>query len=227
MNASADVDMTIEDFVRMRGISRLVHFTPLNNLLGIYEIGALWAKSKIESYAKEHNDCFLLDYIRWNDGLRLDGRCDCINMSVQRINHALFDRFRKKFAQCDVWCVLEFPPTLLERDGVVFTIGNAASSYVRAHGSGCGIKALKAMFADPVVVGNCYGTTMSTRGGVPKNCPTNRQAEVMIPGAISCSEVSGIVFANEEHACRAARALHVAYPGLDLPPIRVCPADFE
>ena len=61
MNASVDGDMTIEDFVRIRGISRLVHFTPLNNLLGIYEIGALWAKSKIESYAKEHNDCFLLD----------------------------------------------------------------------------------------------------------------------------------------------------------------------
>lgn len=217
----------IEDFIRERGISRLVHFTPLINLIGIYEIGALWARSQIDGFAKEHDNFFLLDYIRWNDKFRLDGRMDCINLSIQRINHVLFRSFRNKFNQCDVWCILEFSPELMERDGVVFTVGNAASSDVRAHGTGIGVEALKAMFMDQVEVGNFYGRKIFTRANVPNNCPTNRQAEVMIPEEISCKKIKGIVFQYEEHAKRARRALRVDNPNVELPEIKVCFDDFQ
>lgn len=217
----------ILDFVAKRGISRLVHFTPLHNLLGIFETGALWSRAKIKEYAKEHNDFFLLDYIRWNDDLRLDGRKECINLSIQRPNGVLFSSFRKRISDAEIWCVLEISPTVMARTGAIFTVGNAASSYVKAHGAGMGLSALQAMFADRVVVGNNFGRRICTRNGLPENCPTSMQAEVMVSGAIDLKEVMGMVFQCEEHARRAMRALQVAYPGLVLPAIKVSPKDFE
>ena len=216
----------IQAFVKERGITRLVHFTPFCNLLGVYEMGALWAKQKIETVAQSKSDFFLLDYIRWNDGLRLDGRRDCINLSIQRINQYLFTSFKKKFTECDIWCILEISPEILAAEGVSFTVGNAASSYVRNCGTGIGIDALKAMFTDSVVVGNMYGRRVSTRMGVPNNCPTDRQAEVMFPDEINVKYIQGIVVESEEHHAMVSRALQIEYPEMKLPQVRVCHEDF-
>lgn len=227
MRVEDNYSKQVLDFVAMRGVTRLVHFTPLHNLLGIFETRALWSRAKIKEYAKEHNDFLLLDYIRWNDELRLDDRKEYINLSIQRPNSVLFSSFRNRIHDADVWCVLEISPTIMARSEALFAIGNAASSYVKKHGIGKGLGALQAMFADQVVVGNSYGRRICTRNGVPKNCPTNIQAEVMVSGDIELKEITCMCFQCEEHARRAKRALQIAYPDLMLPKIKVCAKDFE
>ena len=76
----------IMDFVKCRGITRLVHFTPFLNLCGMFNRGGIWPRAKLEDYNKENPDEDMMAYINWNDKLRLDGRNDCINLSIQRIN---------------------------------------------------------------------------------------------------------------------------------------------
>ena len=95
---------SIHDFIVQRGITRLVHFTPFENLLGIYNERCIMPVEMIEEQARVKNDDFLLDYIRFNDESRLDGRRDCINLSIQRINNFLFRRFKERFERsCDLW----------------------------------------------------------------------------------------------------------------------------
>lgn len=177
----------------------------------------------IEEQARVKNDDFLLDYIRFNDESRLDGRRDCINLSIQRINNFLFRRFKERFERsCDLWCILEINPAVAEKTDVVFTIANAASSYVKRYGTKSGIEGLKAMFADSVNTGK----RTESRAGVPENCPTSRQAEVLYPGKISTDDIHSIIVQNEEYGDRVNAALEMEKVN-PLPKIRVSPDDFS
>ncbi len=217
----------IRAFARARGISRLVHFTPLNNLLGIANLRGIWARRKIAAYAQKENDDFLLDYISYNDAQRFDKRMDCVNLSIEHINHFLFWRFREKFDLCDIWCVIEIDPACLEKEGVVFTTGNAASSYVRAHGSASGIDGLKALYADSVASGNLNGTRVDVRSAsLGSAYPTNSQAEVLFPEEIPLSCIKTFVFEDEGKCARARAALELDNPGVKLPPCLVRASDF-
>lgn len=218
---------SIAQFVQKRGITRLVHFTPLINLIGIYEMGAILSRDKIEDYATKHNDCFLLDYIKYNDSFRYDGRRDCINLSIQRINRSLYHRFCEKFVGCDVWCILELSTKLLEHEDVVFAIGNAASTYVRNFGLGTGIEGLKALFANKVNVKNASSSYVISRSEVPENCPTDRQAEVLYPAQIPLSYVNGVIVSNDEHKSRVYAALQADAQNIVASKIKVDAMAFE
>ena len=163
-----------------------------------------------------------MDYIKWNDKLRLDKREDCINLSIQRINIFLFKRF-KDFPHGKPWCILEINPICMQGMGVYFTIANAASTWVKRYGTHKGIVGLKELYADCIN----DGKREERRGiHIPMNCPTSRQAEVLYPGVIDISLIKGLVFESDEDAKRARGMLKTECPSINLPPIKVSPSDF-
>ncbi|MGN0827278.1 MAG: DarT ssDNA thymidine ADP-ribosyltransferase family protein [Kiritimatiellia bacterium] len=216
----------IAAFAQERGITRLVHFTPLMNLCGIYNLHGLKPRRQIIEYAQAHEDKSILDYIKWNDSDRHDGRLDCINLSIQRINTSLFHAFKRKIpnAATWTWCILEIDPVCLQHANVLFTIANAAATEVRRHGTGGGIEGLKKLFAPEVFDGKC---SITRTGATPKNTPTSPQAEVLYPGEIGLDLIRGLVFESTDHARQAYGMLSLECPGIQLPPLKIVPGDFN
>ena len=219
-------------YIASRGIHRLVHFSPRRNLIGIFQMGGLWARGRLIAYAKEHEDADMMAYVTWNDAVRLDGRQDCINLSIERINLYLFNVFRRKFEERfgdnEPWCVIEIDPSVMLMSEVVFARANAASSSVKASGTAPGLKGLMALYADRVVTPKRYGTRVDERApDLPLACPTSIQAEVMVPGTIPLSKVIGLVFANEDDMVQVKAMLRIQFPSTKLPPMRVNAAEFK
>lgn len=212
----------IMDFTQKRGITRLVHFTPFLNLCGMFNRGGIWPRSKLEDYDKKNPDEDIMSYINWNDKLRLDGRNDCINLSIQRINSFLFARF-KDFPHGKPWCLLEVNPICLQHSGVLFTVANAASTWVRNNGTQDGIEGLKKLYAAKISDGK---RLHERKKETPENCPTSRQAEVLYPGVIDISLINGLVFATNEDAVQAKAMLMTDCPNVALPPVKVVRSDF-
>lgn len=126
-----ELDTAILAALERHTITRLIHFTPLVNLLGMLDCHAIMPMDRVRAYAAAHPESDLLDYIQRNDRLRLDRRTDCINLSLQRTNAGLFRRFRTNLCnlmgvQDLAWCVLELDPTLCAHPGVNFTTTLAA-----------------------------------------------------------------------------------------------------
>ena len=222
----------MREFIANRGIRRLVHFTSRRNLIGIFKLGALVARQKVQKYAEANSEEDLMAILKWNDRLRLDGRKDCINLSIEQINGFLFDVFRKKFEEEfhdeEPWCVIEIDPDVLLMPGVVFTTSNAASSYVRAHGTAPGLKGLQALYAQRIVTPTIRSTRIDERSlDMPDACPTSRQAEALVPGEIPLSRILGLVFMSEEDRIGVNVMLEMQFPGMKLPPMRVSEDEFR
>lgn len=189
--------MSIPSIIQSRTITQLVHFTPFSNLLGVFECGGVIPRRDLLERARAlaaTGEQFLLDYITFNDDARFDNRTDCVNLSIQHPNTALFDSFRHRFPGAIPWFVLLLDPQLCADPGVVFTTGNAASSIVRSEGAGTGETAFERIFAPTVVAGSfSTGRQMLVRpDALPACLPTNPQAEVLYPGTIPCSRILSI-----------------------------------
>lgn len=212
---------------RERSITRLVHFTPLINLLSIVEMRAIIARDRVLEIARQKADRHLMDYIEFNDRLRLDRHTGHINLSVQHPNAFLFRRFREACAWCDVWCVLMVAPECLALPGVLFSRGNAASSHVCRTGTGSTAADFLALFAENLVSANQYGSRSIKRNGLASCYPTDPQAEVMVPCEIPLGRVTGIAFESEAAKVRAAAALQVLLNDTALPGLVVLPQLFQ
>lgn len=218
----------IANYAVERGISRLVHFTPFLNLLGIYSLGGIKSRDRVLEYATRYQEEDLMAYIAWNDTLRLDRRTDCINLSIQRMNVPLFTRFKREFPQGAPWCILEISTECLQKNGALFTVANAAATSVRYGGTAGGIDGLKAVFQDKIIVRKRYGVDTYTRGvGFPSNWPTCVQAEVLYPGEIDLKYITGLIFESSEDAARAKAMLELECCGRALPQIKILPEEFK
>lgn len=149
----------------------------------------------------------LLDYIRINDELRLDGRRDCINLSIQHPNTCLFRRFRERHVACDLWLVLSFSAVLLDAPGALFTTGNAAATAVKRHGTAGGVSGFEALFADGCALPGMPAGRMVPRGRLAPCHPTSIQAEVLLPAAIPVDRIAAISAETREGAARTAALL--------------------
>ena len=219
-------------FIADRGIHRLVHFSPRRNLIGMFQLGGLWARGRLIEYAKAHQDADMMAYVTWNDSVRLDGRQDCINLSVERINAFLFDVFKRKFEERfgdeEPWCVIEINPSVMLKEGVVFTKANAASSFVRSSGTASGLAGLQSLYENKIVVPKRYKVQVDERtADLPRACPTSVQAEVMVPREIPLSDVIGLVFNDEDDMLQVKAMLGIQFPSLRLPPMRVSAEEFR
>lgn len=217
----------ISAYAKERGVSRLVHFTPFLNLLGIFTTGGIMPKDCVLEYARSHQDEDLLAYIRWNDALRLDRRTDCVNLSIQGINEPLFRRFKANFPQGEPWCIIEIDPVCLQKDGALFAVANAAATAVRIKGTRAGLWGLKALFAESVTVSKAYGVETCRRdASMARNRSTSIQAEVLFPGTIPLSLIRGLLFETRDGAARARAMLQNEVPKAELPEIKVVPSEF-
>jgi len=163
----------IQFFVESRGIKRLIHFTPVENLGSILERG-ICPRSLLDKEIK--------DKYKKVDGYRFDGNLDSVSMSITFPNYQMFYLKRAGAQRADesFWVVLEVDPEIMWTHECAFYPHNAASGrfsrYEFSHFSS--LDKLRAMFDE-------LGRNSST----PHDCPTDPQAEIMVKGAIPAEKI--------------------------------------
>jgi hypothetical protein len=197
-----------------RSITRVCHFTQTRKLAHI-----LSSVDGILSNARLRADS--ADVFDANDPRRLDNRPNDINCSVEYPNTWMLDvmKDREKFFQD--WIVLILSRDLLWAAGTEFSDYNAASaSSVIAAGE----IGFTRMFADRV--SSKGGHTRSRPAAMLLSCPTDDQAEVLIPGQVRRASIIGAAVPSKEAAIVERRRLSVFK---DIPKIRwfVVPAFFD
>jgi len=164
-----------------RGITRLCHFTPSRNLAQI-----LTGKVGILSTRKLQDD--ERSVFAPTDLQRLDGFRDHISCTIEFPNAWYFDRARSNELLFKDWVVLFIDPKYLWRYGTKFCPRNAAASFGSQVATG--EDAFRALFA-PNTVG-AYGKTYVRTAGRLDCCPTDEQAEVLIPDVIAMGDILGV-----------------------------------
>ena len=185
-----------------RNITQVVHFTTLSGAVGIL------ASRAIKSRTKLPKDMHLRYVYQPNARTRKDQAwLDYVNLSVERINAWMFDHSTEWHADEDnPWVVFSFHPQILAHPGVVFTTTN---NIYPACSRGEGLGGFDAMFAE-TVIGRF--DSVHDRIGTPENWTTERQAEVLYPGMLSCEYLQRIDVQLEESLDRVYGILG----GLDL-----------
>ena len=202
--------------VEGRGISQIVHFTTVRGAVGILATQAVKSRKRLpeEKY---------LEYVyRPNAVTRKDVEwLDYVNLSIERINDWMFDHSERwHVGTGNPWVLLSFHPRILTHPGVVFTTtNNIYPSCRRAEG----LDGFLQMFTEPV-----YGryNVRHNRTNKLASWPTDRQAEVLYPGELSCDHLQRIDVQLEE----ALDDIHGILGGLDLDldiPVSLAPEVFE
>ena len=171
-----------------RGITQVVHFTTLRGAVGVLAANALKSRARLS------NDEYLERVYRPNANIRKDPDwLDYVNLSIERINEWMFQRSTRWHPlEVGSWVVLSFHPRILSHPGVVFTTTNNIYGYCeRAEGLG----GFHRMFAETV---RGYFGQVRNREGKLESWPTDRQAEVLYPGEVSCDHLQRIDVQREE-----------------------------
>jgi hypothetical protein len=171
---------------RERGISEIVHFTMMKNLIGILST-ALLCRSLVSS---EHYVQAVYDpncSSRYKDAAWID----YVNLSISRINPWMFGPSRRWHPGA-TWVILSFDVEILGHPGVVFTTtNNAYDTCLRAEG----LAGFKRMFEDPV---SGYNGRQKSRSHLDPNMTTDHGAEVLYPISLDMSYVRTIYAQKDE-----------------------------
>lgn len=182
--------MTIEEIVRQRGITEILHFTTNRGLLGVLHSRFLKSKERLQTDQQ-------LEFIfNANAPFRKDLEwLDYVNLSVSRINSRFFDISKNRWHRDrDIWwCVLSFAPIILSHSGVYFTTTNNMYTGVRR---AQGPEGLEGMFAGKIV--QWHSSSVVRDPESPAAYPTCMQAEVLYPGELSTSFLRKVYVACDE-----------------------------
>lgn len=209
----------VADAARQLGITQVVHFTSQKGALGVL---ASWA---VQSRARLPDDGYLEYIYEPNARIRKDPAwLDYVNLSIERINDWMFSTsVRWHAAEGNPWVVLSFDSQVLAHPGVVFTTTNNIYPAVkRAEG----LPGFSQMFANAVAGWDPWQrcTVTHNRAGKRRSWPTDRQAEVLYPGELSCEYLQRIDVQTES----ALDAVHGALGALGLDvPVRYAPEVFQ
>ena len=198
--------IVFQNEIKRRGIKCLVHFTETINLLSILENKRIYSRAKLEKLRIEHHD--ILDYIEFNDKIRLDELKDFINLSISFPNFFLFSRFREKINWAYInWCVIKVDPKYIYAKETLFSVSNAASNASRFqyHITGDYQKFFM-LFKDKLSITNSYNTKINNRLNLLDKFPTDVQAEVLVKDQIEYSDIIEICFQNNELLASAKAA---------------------
>lgn len=171
----------IQKEINKRGITRLCHYVHTNKLLHI-----LSSEEGIKAVNFIDKDILIQ-----NDPLRLDGKKDYINCSIQYPNYWYFNKVKENNSLFKDWAIIFIDPVVATYEDTEFCAFNAArgkGSYVEK-----GYEAFLKIFEDNVE-GYCRTQQML------KCAPTNDQAEVLIYHNIPRKYILGIAFENEKIA---------------------------
>ena len=197
-----------------RGVTQVVHFTTVRGAIGVLASGFVKSRSRLPE------DAYLEYVYQPNATSRRDPAwLDYVNLSIERINDWMFATSERwHIAEGNPWVVLSFDPRILAHPGVVFaTTNNIYPSCKRAEG----LAGFSAMFADEVL--GRYNTRHNRSGKLPA-WPTDRQAEVLYPGELSCQHLQRVDVQVAETADAVTASLDIF--GLDVP-VRYAPEAFK
>ncbi len=172
----------IKGAAKRRGITQVVHFTTVSGAVGILAVNAL------KSRARVGEDEYLEHVYQPNAQFRNDQPwLDYVNLSIERINDWMFKTsVRRHHAADNPWVVLSFHPRILAHPGVVFTTtNNIYPACERAEG----LAGFSRMFAE--VIRGRY-QQLHDRTDKLAAWPTDRQAEVLYPGELTCIHLQRI-----------------------------------
>jgi hypothetical protein len=179
--------MSIDSTIRVRGITRLCHFTDSRNLA--YMLAGEDAILPTADLLRAQQALF-----NATDTVRYDGYVGKICCSVEFPNVWYFETARNRPTVFLDWVVLLLAPSHLGSRGTLFCPCNAARSrgaHIRA-----GELGFEALFASPSVMGrgrNSWHLPCS---------PTDDQAEVLVDGPIPLSSLVGVGVKDEAQAKR-------------------------
>ena len=182
--------MTVENVIRERGISEVVHFTTSHGCLG-----TLYG-SNLLSRAKLHNDEMVKYLFSPNAELRRDvDYLDHISLSIEHINTKFYNTCSQSWhrAQPIFWCILAFDPEVLTHEGVVFsTTNNMYTGVIQEEGAA----GLNSLYADTVVR---WATSHVRRPTDERlSYPTCFQAEALYPQALSTEHLRRIYVRTQQ-----------------------------
>ncbi len=163
------------------GIRRLCHFTSARNLQYMLKSGQILDRATLDRLADQSANP--------TDSERFDGHRDKVCCSIEYPNAYYLDVVSKKDPLFLDWVVLFLHPRLLGMNDTMFCVHNAAKNK-GAHVEG-GYDGYVHLFA-PNVGGRVRGKSHL------KQCPTDLQAEVLVPGPISMNEVVGMAMRTEQ-----------------------------
>lgn len=210
----SDYDKIRQESCR-RGISRLCHFTPSRKLGHIIsgQKGIL-ATSHLEEYER--------DIFNPTDIQRYDGHKAHICCSVEYPNGWYFDRTRASEVLFKDWVILFINHSYLWKPGVLFCHRNAAANYGRFLKEG--FEGFVAMYESEIT--GAYDMTIKRSSTHLSSCPTDNQAEVLIPDSIEISDIVGIAVENESQAVKELKRFELMNVKCDLP-IYICPYFYD
>jgi len=196
--------------LRARGIRHLVHFTTEQNLPIILESGSILSRLKLTEIT--HPDDAIQDAIVTNDTIRLDGKTDFVNLSIEHPNIPLLNAYKRRNSLSYVnWCLLLLDPELIYHEETLFSVTNAASNRARQIGIDGSFASFCRLFDAK------YAKTASV--SVSKRYTADLQAEVLYKGEVSTRFLREVVFESEAHRVKAVSALRLL--GTPIPETRV------
>lgn len=160
------------EWLESRGISRLVHFTPLANVPKIMQFGLI---------PREYLELELVQLAlgsQFTDGQRLEGMPHFSCLSITSPNYAMF--YGKRNAQGGRWAVVEYDARVLSRFHFAFTPTNAAASGVEPVS---GVVGAEQLFARPML--------RAELELLPRE-PTDPQAESLCDSVLGPEYVEGV-----------------------------------
>ncbi|MFD9515102.1 DarT ssDNA thymidine ADP-ribosyltransferase family protein [Streptomyces mirabilis] len=185
----------IEALIYDRKITEVVHFTTNRGLLGILVEGGCKARAHLDE------DAYLESIYHANSKFRREDPryWRYVNLSISEPNH----RFLRKssedwWANEDLfWAVLSFDPVIMTHSGVLFSPSNMAYDGITP---AQGPEAAEGLFGSRVPYG--FGRTTQRVNKEPHQ-PTEPQAEVLYPDAVSTQHLLRVYVVTEHDAARA------------------------
>jgi len=197
-----------------RGITRLCHFTSVRNLLHIARDGCgLVASSRLQ---QDERLAF-----NPNDLKRLDGHPEHICCSIQYPNLHFFKKVRDADPIFKEWVILGLDPMLLCQDDTLFCPRNAAAGLGKFIVGG--EAGFDSMFSSSV--SGAGGNIFVRKSHRLASCPTDEQAEVLVPSSVPFSQILCAIVSSEDQAATNIERLRLQ--GTSSPSFVVAPDLFE
>ncbi|MFI8944333.1 DarT ssDNA thymidine ADP-ribosyltransferase family protein [Streptomyces syringium] len=192
----------ISALIQERKITEVVHFTTNRGLLGILLQRFCQARALLAQ------DQYLESIYHQNTKIRREAPqyWSYVNLSISEPNHR-FLRISSEdwWANEDLfWAVLSFDPVIMTHAGVLFAPGNMGYDGITPVE---GLPGAEALFADRVPKG--FNKTMPRWDRAP-HLPTNPQAEVLYPEAVSTRHLQRIYVLTHEDAAKAEAIVSVS-----------------
>lgn len=182
------MNLEVQAEVERLGITRICHLTPVKNLVHITTGAGLLSSAALED--AERQAFTQQDLDRW------DGHPDHISCSIEYPNAWYYEQKAGNDEIFRTWAVVTVDPKHLAHDATRFCHRNASAA--RGAHIRDGLRGLRGMYDTPVEGAGGRMYTRSSRHLAP--CPTDNQAEVLVPRFVPIDDVRSIAVPSEEQA---------------------------